>query len=94
MSFRKIESNWYCVGGKHRSATTNIYEDITCKCGKVLIGHCSIYSGKKSTTVTDETKAAEVLGDFWSPQAKKDLLHQKWCHNCFQKSRKSFGKWS
>ena len=32
----KNERNSYCVGGRHRSGTTNIYDDITSKGFKVL----------------------------------------------------------
>ena len=42
MTFNKIETNRYCVGGRHVSATKNIYGDITSQGGKVLIGYCSI----------------------------------------------------
>ena len=42
MSFQKFKSDSYCVGARHRSATKNIYGDITSKGSKVLIGYCSI----------------------------------------------------
>ena len=42
MSFNKFENNSYCVGGRHKSATKNIYGDITSKGSKVLIGYCPI----------------------------------------------------
>ena len=42
MSFQRFKSDSYCVGGRHRSATTNIYGDITSKGSKVLIGYSSI----------------------------------------------------
>ena len=42
MSIRNFENDSYCVGGRHRSATKNIYDDITSKGSKVLIGYCSI----------------------------------------------------
>ena len=29
MSFRKFENDSYCVGGRHRSATTKIYGNLT-----------------------------------------------------------------
>ena len=47
MSFDKYETNSYCVGGRHQSATTKIFGDITSKDGKVLIGYCSICNRKK-----------------------------------------------
>ena len=65
MSFNKFESDSYCVGGRHRFSRKNIYGDITSKGSKVLIGYCSICSGKKSMTVTDNTLLAEGLGRFF-----------------------------
>ena len=35
-----------CVGGKQRSAATNIWGDTTSKGIKILIGHCSICNRK------------------------------------------------
>ena len=29
MSFQKFKYDFYCVGGRHPSATTNLYDDIT-----------------------------------------------------------------
>ena len=63
MSFQKFKSVSYCVGGRHRSATTNFYGDITSKGSKVLIGFCSSCIRKKSRTVSDNTIQAESLGD-------------------------------
>ena len=62
MSFPKITSDSYCVEGRHRSATKNIYGDVPSKGSKVLLGHCSICKRGKSMTVRDNTIAAEVLG--------------------------------
>ena len=42
LEFFKFETNSYCVGGGHRSATVKNYGDITSKVSKVLIGYCSI----------------------------------------------------
>ena len=42
MSFQKFKRDAYCVGGRHRSATTKISGDITSKSSKVLIGYGSI----------------------------------------------------
>ena len=55
MSFQKIESDGYCVGGRHRSATKNNYGDLTSKSSKVLIGYCSNCKRKKSMTFSDNT---------------------------------------
>ena len=46
MSFNKFENDSYCVGGRHRSATTKKYGNITPKGNKVLIGYCSICNRK------------------------------------------------
>ena len=48
MSFQNFKSDSYCFGGRHRSATKNVYVDITSKGSKVLIGHCSVCNRKKS----------------------------------------------
>ena len=73
MSFNKFENNSYCVGGRHRSATTKIYGNITSKGSKVLIGYCSICNRKKSMTVSDNTIKSEGLGDFFKNLGKKGL---------------------
>ena len=70
MSFNKFENDSYCVGGRHRSATTKIYGNITSKGGKVLIGYCSICNRKKSMTVSDNTIKAEGLGSFFKNLGK------------------------
>ena len=70
MSFQKFKSDSYCVGGRHRSATTKIYGDITSKGSKVLIGYCSICNRKKSMTVSDNTIKAEGLGSFFKNLGK------------------------
>ena len=65
MTFQKFKSDFYCVGGRHRFATTKIYGDITSKGSKVLIGYCSICNRKKSMTVSDNSIKAESLGSFF-----------------------------
>ena len=77
MSFQKLKSESYCVGGRHRSATKNIYDDITSKGTKVLIDYCSISNRKKSMTVSDNTIKTESLGDIFKNLGKKDLTYQK-----------------
>ena len=47
MTFNKLKTYSYCVGGRHRSATKNIYGDITSEGSKVLIGYCSVCDRKK-----------------------------------------------
>ena len=59
MSFQKFKSGSNCVGGRHRSATKNLYGDITSKALKVINGYCSICNRKKSMTVSDNTILAE-----------------------------------
>ena len=73
MTFNKFETNSYCVGGRHISATKNIYGSITSKGNKVLIGHCSICNRKKSMVVSDNTIKAEGLDDFFKNLGKKGL---------------------
>ena len=46
MTFNKFKTNRYCNGGRHISATENIYGDITSRGSKVLIGYCSISNRK------------------------------------------------
>ena len=75
MSFQKIKSDSYCVGGKHRSATENITGDIsinkeTGKEVKLLVGKCDSCNRKKSMTVSDNTVQAEGLGDFFKNLGK------------------------
>ena len=65
MTFQKFQTDSYCVGGRHRSATVKIYGDITPKGSKVLIGYCSICNRKKSMIVTDNTIKAEGLSSFF-----------------------------
>ena len=51
MSFRKIKTNSYCIGGKHYSGTKNIAGEMTInkKTGKevkLLVGKCVICDRK------------------------------------------------
>ena len=71
MSFQIIKSDSYCVGGRHGSATSNVYGDITSKGSKILVGQCSLCSGKKSLTVTNNTITAEGLRDFSKSLGRK-----------------------
>ena len=75
MIFKKFETNYYCVGGRHRHATSNIVGDKTInkKTGKefkLLIGICSICNRKKSMIVFDDIIVA-ALGDFFKSLAEK-----------------------
>ena len=73
MRFQKLKTNSFCGGGIHRSATVKIYGDISSKCSKVLIGYCSLFSRKKTMTVSDNTKKTEGVGDFFKNLGKKGL---------------------
>ena len=73
MTFKNFKTDSYCVGGRYRSATKNIYGDLTSKGSKVLISYCSICNRKKSMTVSDDTIKAEDLGDFFKDLVKKRL---------------------
>ena len=73
MTFNKFETNSFCFGGRHMSATKNIYGSITSKGNKVLIGYCSICNRKKSMKLSDNTIKAEGLGDFFKILGKKGL---------------------
>ena len=70
MSFQKFETDSYCVGGRHRSATIKIYGDITSNGSKLLIGYCSVCNRKKSMTVSNNTIKAEGLGSFFKNLGK------------------------
>ena len=93
MSFEKFKSDSYCVGDRHRSATTKIYSDITSKSSNVLIGYCSVCN-KKSLTVPDNKIQAEAFVDFFKNLGKKDLMYQKNGKKSFKKPRASSGIWS
>ena len=69
-TFKKFESDSFCVGGRHRSATIKIYGDMTSKGSKVLIAFCSVSNRKKSMTVSDNTTKAEGLGSFFKNLGK------------------------
>ena len=70
MTFQKFQTDSYCVGGRHRSATVKIYGDITPKGSKVLVGKCVICDRRKSMIVSDNTIQAEGLGDFFKKLGK------------------------
>ena len=76
MSFQNFESDSYCVGGRHRTATTKIYGNITRKCSKLFFGYCSICNRKKIRqvgTIQYKQKVSVVFLRFW---VKKDLIYQ------------------
>ena len=61
----KFKTNSYCVGGRHYSSTNNITGFITSKGTKKLKGNCFMCKRNKSMTVSDATKEAEGLKDFF-----------------------------
>ena len=73
MSFQNFKSESYCVRGRHRSATTKTYGDITSKGAKVLIGYCLICKRRKSMTVSNNTIIGEGLQDFFKKKGLKGL---------------------
>ena len=77
-SSQKFQSDSYCVGGKHKSGTTNIVGEIrnnkkTGKEVKLLVGQCTICNRKKSMIVSDNVIKAEGLSDFFKNLGKKGL---------------------
>ena len=75
MSFNKFKSHRYCVGGRHYSATSQIYGDTTSnqktgKQTKLLRGTCTKCHRGKSIIVSDQTIQAEGLGDFFKHLGK------------------------
>ena len=71
----KLETNSYCVGGKHHSGTKNISGEITInkktnKEIKLLVGKCMVCNRKKSMIVSDNTIKAEGLGSFFKNLGK------------------------
>ena len=78
MGFQKLKTDSFCVGARHRSATTKIYGDINSKGSKVLIGYCSICNRYvKNLTVSDNTIQAESLAAFFEILGKKRLFVSK-----------------
>ena len=91
MNFQTFTSDKFYFGGRHRSATTKIYGDITSKGSKVVIGYCSICSRKKSMTVSDNTTQAEDLGDFFKNLGIKGLnVSKKMAKNVLSKPGRAF----
>ena len=77
-SSQKFQSHSYCVGGRHKSGTTNIVGEIrnnkkTGKEIKLLVGKCVICNRKKSMIVSDNVIQAEGLGNFFKNLGKKGL---------------------
>ena len=89
MSFRNFKGVSYRVGGRHRSATTKIYGDKTCKGSKLLIGYCSICNRKKCLTLRDNTIQAEGLSDvFRNRGIKGQNVSKKMAKNVLKNPRR------
>ena len=78
ISSQKFQNDSYCVGGRHKSGTTNIVGEIrnnkkTGKEVKLLVGQCTICNRKKSMIVSDNVIKAEGLSDFFKNLGKKAL---------------------
>ena len=63
MSVQIFKSDFYCVVGRHRCGTKNVYGDIASS--KVSIGYCSICNRKKIMTVSGNTIQPEGLSSFF-----------------------------
>ena len=77
MNFQRFKSDSSCVGGRHRSATKNIYGDISSKGDKVIFGHCSICNRKKAMTFSHNTIETEELGDVFKNLRRKGFIVPK-----------------
>ena len=78
MSFQKFKTNSYCVGQEHYSGTKNINGEITFnkKTGreiKLFVGQCSVCNRKESMIVSDNTKQAEGLSEFFKNLGKSSV---------------------
>ena len=64
-AFKNLKVILIIVGGRHRSATTKTYGDLTSKGSEILYGYCSICNGRKSMIFCVNTIQAEGLGNFF-----------------------------
>ena len=71
--FQKVKTKLFCVGRRHFSAARSTVGNITCKSTILLKFLCSICDRKTSTTVRDNTLAAEGLGDCFEIFDQKGL---------------------
>ena len=69
----KFKTSSYCDGGTHYSGTINICGAITSKGTKMLRGSCTKCRRNKSMAVSDATKEAEVLKEFFKSVGKATL---------------------
>ena len=95
LSFEKLKTDSYCVGGRHRSATKNLYADKKSKGSKVVIGYRSLCNRKKIMTVSDITIEAEGLLDFFRILGIKGTERSKKVgKKSFEKTRTGFDYYS
>ena len=73
----KFKTNSYCVGGRHYSGTNNIRGVISAKGTKMLKGNCVKCNRNKSLTVSDATKEAEGLKDFFKSVGRAAVNFEK-----------------
>ena len=78
MSFNDFETNSFHVGQKHCSGRKNSVGELPIKIktgreNKLLVRQCSICNRKQSEIVSDNTKQAEGLGDFFKSLGKSSF---------------------
>ena len=89
MRYQKRKTDRYCVGSRHRSATKNIYGDITSRGSKVLKGYC-LNCKKNSMVVFNNTIVSDRLGDFFKNLGKEGHnLSKKVAKNVLRNSRRA-----
>ena len=76
-SFNKSKTNSFCVGGRHYTGTSNIRGVVSAKGTKRLKGNCVKCRRNKSMTVSDATKEAEGLKDFFESVGKATVNFEK-----------------
>ena len=94
LSFQNFKTNSFCIRGRHRSVTINLSCDNTSGGSKVLFGYCSKSERKKSMTVSDNTKMAKNLDDFFKNLGKKELIYQKRWRKLIEKPGTNLGYYS
>ena len=70
LSYQKFETNSYCVGVRHHSSTLFNEGDETKTCQEFLFGKCVQCNERQSLTVSNNTVAAEGLGNFFKTIGK------------------------
>ena len=75
--FNKFKANSYFVGGTHYSGNNNIRRVITSKGAKMLRVGCCECKRNKKLTISDETKSAEGLKDFFECVGKATVNFEK-----------------